>query len=362
MLSVKFEKKSYEFNYSELNKFQEFIELSEYFSKFEIVENEVESVKKSTIKRTPPKNHHEIFEEEWRKMFKNDKPLTLQQNMYNIKSIMKILDMDKLIIENFNDYENVIDMIWKQDLVDATKKNYLHTIMKLYKFFKKEHPNEYFLKVGEVKKQANIDHSFEATDKEKEGLIYLRDNVDDIRASLEKDAKLSDFNYQKYVLFILHVDFPCLRQEWGTILISDEDVEDNGKNYYNYKTSELVLNDYKNKTKKSMRVFINEKYPEVSHILDMWVLYRLQKITQVYTEDNEIPLFLSVTNKLLTKPTFNQIFARVFGKTGISTNVLRKFYISRYVIGNDDPEEILEINRIMCHSPNTCLTTYSKKF
>lgn len=363
MLTINFENKNYIFDSSELEKFNEYIKLKKYFSQFE--EHEILDivVPKTIVKLESSVTHtrKEVnFEDKWRSMFKNDKPLTLQQNLYNIKSIKKILDIEEIKSEHFDDANSVIEKIWKKDVEDATKKNYLHVIMKIYKFYDAQYPKEYYDKVGEVKKQASIDHSFEATDKEKESLRYLRDNVDDIRESLKKDLGYSDFNQQKYVLFKLHVDFPCVRQDWQSVVITDEDINDDKTNYYNTTTGDVFLQSFKNK-RNGMRVNMNN-YKEVKVILDEWVEIRRKRINQVYDKAGLIPLFLSKTNKLLTKPTFCHLFPAIFGRKGISTNILRKFYISRFVTGNPNPEEILEINRIMCHSPKTCLTTYSKKF
>jgi len=285
---------------------------------------------------------------------------TLKNNMSQLRSILKLLGKADVNIEHFSDAKQVIETLNDTNLNTGSIKNYIHMIIKLYNFYDKTDPPEYFKEVGRLKKKINSSKSFSATTKEKPLLVYLKENESVILERLINSTLTSNvlpIHYEKLALFGLYIDYPPFRREWGNMICVTEDVDDNKTNYYNCVTGKVSLNSFKNKSDRKPQMNCNlNTHPSVKNKLDDWIDAHPMK------GESEYPLFLSKTGKPMKDGTFNLMMSQIFGKK-ISVNILRKYYVSKHVFtGIHKPEEISEIHRVMNHSADTCLKEYAKVY
>jgi hypothetical protein len=291
----------------------------------------------------------------------DDNPLTLKQNMSYLKCMLKILNKDVIDINHYFSPRYVISLFNKQKLQQSTVKNYLHMIMKIFKCFDMEPDEEYYTEIGKIKKEISEQKSFQASDKESIQLKWLEENEDRLRerltnSTLPEGAEPQTFG--RLALFVLHVDFPCVRRDFKSVQVVREDVDDGVTNFYNMNTSKLCLNSFKNKSPHvpQMIAFLN-KYHEVHNTVNNWLDVHPMR------EESTFPMFLSKSGKPIKLSTFNLLMNSIFDDRKISTNILRKYYIKKNVFsGTKTPSEIKEINRIMCHTISTALSEYAKEY
>jgi hypothetical protein len=249
-----------------------------------------------------------------------------------------------------------------------TKKNYLHTIFRLYRIFNVNctgTPLGLLFDELDGKEKARVETKtlseksikiFEHNTERNTGLKQILLN------NFEKDedgkydySQCSLYTLQKYLIFLLYKHkTPPLRTDYFNMGI---DLNNPKKNYIDTDDMTIHMNDYKNIERRGPFTFnLNDWDDELVHIMKVFI-----KRKQTELPDTNQYLLISVQNKEIKMSNSTKILNSIFG-TGISVNTLRKLYVSNIPVmfKNTLTPEILEkIDLIMCHTRSTANDHYN---
>lgn len=199
----------------------------------------------------------------------------------------------------------------------------------------------------------------DASNKEKNNFLTM-DDVRQRQFELEKkvmnceEASYSSYTflnlYQQYLLCSLYAFYPALRGQdyYETQLIQSDENVITESNTYNLTTGTLVIKHHKTERK------IGDKILQLPDILQSIIL----KWSQINPTN-----FLIINTKTKTKITqqaFTNLLNRIFEPKKVSSSMLRKIYVSDFLMHNPSTEERKRIAKIMGHGIASQEFVYSR--
>jgi len=297
-----------------------------------------------------------------------DKNLSDSSIVAYIGNILKLAKDMGVTLEpaSFINFKQVIKFIEEHNENLNTRKNKANSVVM---YLKANNNVEVLKQYGEfiMSMRDKIDEAMSKNEKSpKEEKNWLdKDELAAIASKLKDTLPTTKVNpppyekllaYQQYFILQFHIQNP-LRNDLATTLIGSG-VYKGAENYIrirpNIKSAEMMLREYK--TEKTYGL-INFKITGVA----LTALLEYYKILKKYTNITKgpQPLIITKDKKQISRNNYTKHFQEIFKDTGksVSTTLIRKSVVS----SNTDPTKIKELARVMGHSVDIHLGTYSKK-
>lgn len=284
--------------------------------------------------------------------YKNIKENTMKTYIYNFKRLVKMCDIE----DGEYDSDNTINKVIKycKEQTNGMCNSLLNSYLKCLKVLTETVNEDIEKKIMNIIKE-NYNNSLvlsEANEKEKNNYIKIEDIIkirEKHKNNLTDDFKKEDIYY---VLLCLYTMLPPLRSQdyYNSYLYEDSTKEDelNNKNYLCLKKKQLIIND--SKTSKHYGTKIIDLSEELIQILNNFK----NKSKSKY-------VLCSIKGNKILSNNFPRLFNEALEGKKISSSMMRKTYVSDNVIDkNIDVDKRKEISKIMGHSINTQINTYSK--
>lgn len=290
---------------------------------------------------------------------------------------MKIWDNIQKLIDNKNNnvmINRIIDNIKKRDYMTARKKETKASYNADFVFYNqiinynpiKSQLNEYvFNRFNQIIKETEKIKNEETTDKvlfDKLKITYtqfrdLVDNITNKKIIIKKDGN-DDVSINltptedEIVLLNLYKNLP-IRDNFGEVVLTNENMEDESVNYYNIKDATFHLNNYK---KSSMSVFGKRVYRIPKYLNDI-ITDRYNRGYRVLFGKDKTTYYKDA--KLSKK--FSEIFKKYFNAdVNIGINDIRRAYVS-YYNENKSVKSQKEMANRMLHSFDTARGIYNRE-
>ena len=163
----------------------------------------------------------------------------------------------------------------------------------------------------------------ELNDKQKESIVPMEEIIKVRDEFKEKDGWNDVLTYLLISLYTMTPPRRNLDYALMYIVMDEQSVIDESRNYYIASTAEFVFNNYKTK-----KVYGKQRIPvpdELKAVLDNYIEKYIEKFNP---QDDEFPLLVSQSGKMLNKQNgITNILNKAFGKN-IGSSALRHIYLS----------------------------------
>jgi len=271
------------------------------------------------------------------------------------KKLFKKTDMNSLTLQDIQDYKKILTYIYSPGVTINKKRMLISSIVHYINAIP-----DYCPKIKEciLAEKGNI-YNFcksastyqKPTEKDIENKVSMKDIID-IREEL-KEGLTKRYNKNldvKYLVLCLYTYLPPLRlQDYiGTKVYKKNNNPIEGENYVDLSKKELIIQDHKNKKHCGTRTI---PLPD-----------ELMKVIKKFHKKADTIYLLPKTNKLdepLKKCALVNMLARIIGKR-VSSQILRKVFVSELLASNPTKEERERVSKIMGHSLITQRTVYNR--
>jgi hypothetical protein len=290
----------------------------------------------------------------------NNRNITNDTYIYRI---VNLLDFDL----DFENYESTVEFLSGKYTI-KTVKSFATSIVVYLQAIKKDNQiiDKYQKLILEINNKVEIlDNKNEATEKEKDNMISIKD-IEEVIEKLKNKLsveKLHENNkkyfilLQKYLVINLYHLTEPLSNDYINMLVykTNPSKIDNEMNYISLNKKTITLNRYK--TRKNYGVLINKIPNEMVAIIEKWIKERVV----IYPElKNNRQLLINNRLVPMTQVNLTQMLNSIFGKN-ISSTMLRKIFLSDKYPVQHSIEEMNNTSRKMGHSVKTQQSTYRKK-
>lgn len=249
-------------------------------------------------------------------------------NLY-VKILKKLNDEKE--IKNLKFLSKPEDILKKiSNYKSSTQRNIIIAIVSTLKILQSPLYNQYYNIMIEMTKKLNEMPKDEKTEKQKENWIEWKDveeKFNQLKNNLKISKKITEEQYNNLldvVVLALYVLIPPRRNaDFLLMEITNNNTEDNNKNYLDLKKEQFIFNVYKT-SKKDGKLIINIP-KELLEILKKYIKYHPDKML---LKKENIPFLVDFYNKSFKSiNSITRLLNKIFNKK-IGVSMLRHIYLS----------------------------------